>query len=375
MNELSLARAIFRGGALLLALVALTLLGLELKWVVVQVFAAAIVAAGMAPVVGRLTDPRRTRTWRWRPPVALVVLVIYVVVGCVVLILGSLLLDILLTQGGVLVARVPEFALKLQAAYLSVVGRWETLRDLDPWTLLGGAGALSQWAVGVLSQMLNVASLLLALFGGALNVIFVLFMALYLTVDGAVMRDYLVVFAPRSRQAQARRVVTNMASRLGHWVAGELVLCIIVGVGAGIGLGLIGVPGASLLALVWAIAELIPGIGPFISAVPSILLGFLAGPETGVLATIFTLAWSQIENNVLVPRVVGHAVKLNPLVVLVALLVGNQLLGLAGALFSIPAAAALAVIVDELHRERLEQPAASGTGATPDAELHTVVSA
>ncbi len=204
--------------------------------------------------------------------------------------------------------------------------------------------------------MLNAASLLLALFGGALNVIFVLFMALYITVDGPAMRDYLVVFAPRSRQAQARRVITNMASRLGHWVAGELVLCLIVGLGAGIGFGLIGVPGASLLALVWAIAELIPGIGPFISAVPSILLGFLAGPEIGVLATIFTLAWSQVENNVLVPRVMGHAVKLNPLVVLVALLIGNQLLGLAGALFAIPAAAALAVIVDELHRERLEQP-------------------
>jgi predicted PurR-regulated permease PerM len=375
VNELSVARAIFRGGALLLALVALTLLGLELKWIVVQVFAAAIVAAGMAPVVGRLTDPRRTRSWRWRPPVTLVVLAIYVVVGCVVLILGSVLLDVVLTQGGVLIARMPEFAVKLQAAYLSIVDRWETLRDLDPLSLLGGPSALSQWAVGALSQMLNVASLLLALFGGALNVIFVLFMALYITVDGAAMRDYLVVFAPRSRQPQARRVITNMASRLGHWVAGELVLCLIVGIGAGVGLGLIGVPGASLLALLWAVAELIPGIGPFISAIPSILLGFLAGPETGVLATIFTLAWSQVENNVLVPRVMGHAVKLNPLVVLVALLIGNQLLGLAGALFAIPAAAALAVIVDELHRERLDQPGPDATGVVPDAELQTVVSA
>ena len=63
----------------------------------------------------------------------------------------------------------------------------------------------------------------------------------------------------------------------------------------------------------------------------------------------------QLENNVLVPRVMSHAVKLNPLVVLVALLIGNQLLGLAGALFAIPAAAAVAVIVDELHQERVAQ--------------------
>ncbi len=148
-------------------------------------------------------------------------------------------------------------------------------------------------------------------------------------------------------------MVTNISLRLGHWVVGQITLSVIVGVGAGIGLGVIGVPGASLLAVVWAVAEFIPGIGPFISAVPSILLGFLAGPTTGVLAAIFTLCWSQVESNVITPRVMGRAVELNPLVVLVALLVGNELLGLAGALFSIPAAAVLAVIVDELRQERL----------------------
>jgi len=68
---------------------------------------------------------------------------------------------------------------------------------------------------------------------------------------------------------------------------------------------------------------------------------------------VFAVVWSQLENNVMVPRVMGHTVKLNPLVVLVAVLVGYELLGIAGALFAIPMAAALAVIVDELHHERL----------------------
>jgi predicted PurR-regulated permease PerM len=76
-------------------------------------------------------------------------------------------------------------------------------------------------------------------------------------------------------------------------------------------------------------------------------------PTTGVLATLFSLIWSQLENNVLIPRVMGHTVKLNPLVTLVAVLVGKELLGLAGALFAIPMAAALAVVVDEWHHERL----------------------
>jgi len=110
--------------------------------------------------------------------------------------------------------------------------------------------------------------------------------------------------------------------------------------------------------MIWFIAEFLPGIGPFIAAVPSILLGFLAGPTTGVLATIFTLAWSQIESNVVTPRLMGKAVEINSLVILVALLVGNELLGLLGALFAIPAAAAIAVVVDELRQQRLEYLAA-----------------
>jgi predicted PurR-regulated permease PerM len=365
MNELVLARALLRTGLILLAVVGAVLLGLELRWVVAQVFAAAIVAAGMAPIVTRLTDRERTRSWRWRPPPALVVVLIYLLIGLVLLVLGSVLLQAALTQGVLLVQRAPEFAVKVQDWYDEVARHWAPLEQLDLVDLLGGTSGLTQWMTGLLGQVVNVAGLLLALFAGALNVIFVLFMALYLTISGRSIRDYLLVFVPAGRRRQAQRIIAHISARLGRWVLGELVLGLIVGTGAFIGLTLIGVPGAPLLALVWAVAELIPGIGPFISAVPTILLGFLAGPEVGVLATIFTWVWSQVENNILVPRVMGHAVKLNPLVVLVALLAGSQLLGLAGALFAVPVAGALAVVVDEVREERL----LSERETTPELEI------
>ena len=110
-----------------------------------------------------------------------------------------------------------------------------------------------------------------------MNVLFVLFMALYMTVDGGKILDYAIVFFPLSRQPQARRVMTNIAVRLSHWVVGQLLLALVIGTVAGIGLGLLGVPGAPVLAVIWMVAEFIPGIGPFIAAVPSILLGFLGG--------------------------------------------------------------------------------------------------
>src|SRR5262245_32242860 len=99
MNELVLARALFRGGLLLVAVVALVLLGLQLRWVLVQVFAAAIIAAAMAPVVTRLSDRELPWPWRWRIPPALIVVLIYVVIGLVGLVLLTVLLKVVLAEG------------------------------------------------------------------------------------------------------------------------------------------------------------------------------------------------------------------------------------------------------------------------------------
>jgi len=353
LNELLLARALYRGALFVVALVAMVLLGVQLKWVLVQLFAAAIVAAGIAPAVAWSTNPERTRSWFWRPPAALVAVVIYLVAGVLLLVMAGILLRLVLAQGVTLAQRAPEFAAMLQDWHLGVISRWSVLDAIDPWDLLGGTNGLSQWIVGATQQILNVAGLFGALFGGLINVILVLFIALYLTIDGPSIRDYMLAFLPAGRRPAARRIVANIAWRLGQWVIGQLVVCVLVGIGAGIALALMGVPGAELLGLVWAVGVVIPGVGPFLSAVPTILLGFAAGPTTGVLATIFSFIWSQFENNILIPRVMNSTVKLNPLVVLTAVLVGHELLGVAGALFAIPMAAALAVVVDELHAERI----------------------
>src|SRR5215472_8297106 len=99
VSESGIARALYRGAVCLVALVILVALGLQVKWVLVQLFAAAIVAAGMAPVVGYVTRSARAQSWRWRPPAALVVIGIYIVVGGFLLLVASILLQALVTQG------------------------------------------------------------------------------------------------------------------------------------------------------------------------------------------------------------------------------------------------------------------------------------
>jgi predicted PurR-regulated permease PerM len=102
--------------------------------------------------------------------------------------------------------------------------------------------------------------------------------------------------------------------------------------------------------------------------IPSIALAFSVSPLIGGLSTVFCLAWSQLESNVITPRVMGRAVELHPLAVLLAVMIGSELLGVTGAILAIPVAASAAVILDELQAERLRQLAAgeaqSGVGST-----------
>ena len=345
---------LYRAAVFTIAMVALALILLQLKFVIIQVFAALIIASGMAPLVSRATDPDRAHLFGWRPPKAAVVVLIYLVVGIVLVVLGSLVISNAITGLNTLLERAPAYASEIDRWLADIQDSSPVLADLHLIDLFGGATGISQSLSSVLVQLLNAASVLFTIFGGFVNVLFVLFMALYMTVDGGRILDYVIVFFPLSRQPQAHRIMLNIGTRLSHWVVGQLLLALVIGAVAGVGLGLLGVPGAPVLGAIWFIAEFIPGIGPFIAAFPSILLGFLAGPTTGVLATIFTFTWSQLESNVVTPRLMGKAVEINSLVVLVALLIGNELLGLLGALFAIPAAAAIAVIVDEFRDQRVE---------------------
>jgi predicted PurR-regulated permease PerM len=345
---------LYRGALFLLVIFILALVLHELIWVLVQLFVASIIAAAMTPIVDSLVNSGFMRRWRWQPPRGLVVLVAYLLAAVITLLLGFLVTRAIVREVAMLLDSLPQYAEAFKTWLASVVAAYPGVvdSDLQTWIAVNAQAALGGLPVA-LTGLLVFVDFATSLLGGFLTVLLTVFLALYLTIDAPRMRDYLVVFWPRSRQPQVARLANEMGARLGHWAIGQAVLCMVIGGGAWLGLQLIGVPYAALLGLVWALAEFVPGIGPFLSAIPSILLGFTVSPAIGVTAAVFSLAWSQVENNVITPRVMGSAVELHPLVILVALIVGSELLGAAGALLAIPVAATVAVVVDEIRRERL----------------------
>ena len=334
------------------ALILLWLLG-QLTSVIVRVTLAIILAAGMKPLVDRLTARELRRQGWWTPPRGLVVLFVYVITIALVSTASGLILQVVIVELQNLVAGVPVYAPRIVDGVNNLLdmipGGREMVADFD---IAGQLSGIVSQIFNVMGQAVFVFRQLLGLLSGLLDVLMILLMALYITTDGPRIARYLRAFLPPDRHAQASRVTSRIFVRLGGWVSGQLLLCVIIGVVSWVGLTLIGVPYAVVLALIAGIMEAVPNVGPLIAAVPAIIIAALYSPWQALLVAILYLGIQQLENYVIVPRVMSKAVELHPLAVLLALMVGGELMGVLGAVLAVPVTAAISVIVDEIRAER-----------------------
>jgi predicted PurR-regulated permease PerM len=136
-----------------------------------------------------------------------------------------------------------------------------------------------------------------------------------------------------------QRLATLIANVLSAYVRGQLILCLFVGVLATLALSIIGVPFAPVLGLIAGIFEVLPNIGPFLGAIPAILIAVATDPISAIWVALAFFAIQMIENLILVPRISGQSVKLHPALVMLVLVVGGQLAGLWGMLIAVPVTA------------------------------------
>jgi len=133
------------------------------------------------------------------------------------------------------------------------------------------------------------------------------------------------------------------------WLGGQLLLSGIIGSTSAIGLWLLGIPYFYVLALLSGVGELIPVVGPIISAIPAIAVAATVSLNKVILVIVFFVLQQQFENHVLVPKVMERQVGVSAVTVIVALLIGGKLLGIVGAILAVPTAAILQVVLLELN--------------------------
>jgi predicted PurR-regulated permease PerM len=173
------------------------------------------------------------------------------------------------------------------------------------------------------------------------------------------------LFAERHRPL-VRRVLEQAAGAVSGYVTGNLAISVICGVTTFVVLLLLGMPYAAPLALLVAVLDLVPLVGATLGGALLVIVGLFVEPWKAVVLLVFVLVYQQVESNLLQPLVYSLAVQLTGLVILIALLVGGQLLGIPGALLAIPVAEIIRILITEIRDyRRTTQEAGETADASP----------
>lgn len=173
-----------------------------------------------------------------------------------------------------------------------------------------------------------------------------LLLGFYWILEGQRATRTMLLWMPMSWRDGARAIFDEIEIKVSSYIRGQTFLCLIIGVLSLVAYLLIGLPYALVLALIAGLMELVPWIGPVLGALPALLLALSIDPMLAVWVVVATLIIQQLENNVLVPRIMDESVGVNPIVTLLSIAAFGSLLGVLGAILAIPMAAIIQILLD-----------------------------
>lgn len=308
--------------------------------VIVIFLFALIIASAIAPVVNLLQKIKIPRVFG--------ALIVYIVVIGVLGFLISLIVPSVAKDIKDLSSNLPNYIEEMSAKFESIQrasSKYQEIINQFQKFLAGIGDLLRQSASNLFSTAINI-------FGGIFSFLVVLVVSFYLSVQKRGVQHALTAIVPHQHRDYILSLWERSQRKLGRWLQGQLFLGIIVGVLVYIGLYFLDIKFALLLAILAGILEIFPYIGPILAAIPAIILGFLQAPILGLWVLILYLVIQQVENYLIVPLVIGRIVKLNPVIVILALLIGGRLGGIPGMILAVPITAVLAEFLRDIIKKR-----------------------
>ena len=207
---------------------------------------------------------------------------------------------------------------------------------------------LDQLSAQIGNYLLNSSSQLLLSFGYGVTT---LVLSFYFLTDGKRVQGIVYAVVPRDYHMRLARILYNLQTIVGGYMRGQVITSVAMGSFTLVALLIAGVPNALPLAVLAALADVIPFAGGILATAPIVVSALPLGvPTVGVLL-VAMFSYMEFSNRILVPRVYGHVLRLSPVAVVLALLAGGALLGVVGALLALPIAAGLQMILEELRVE------------------------
>lgn len=302
------------------------------------IYVSVLFAIGFSPLI-RLIEGLRLLPVGRRIPRWLAILVVYLTILAVTTGIAFAILPPLLRQAQEFMRNLPEMLEQAQHYLLShgFLSQHMTFADIV------------QQTPGTTDALGTILGTFWGLLGGVFGVLTIVILTFYLLVEAEAFFDAFVRLFPTERRTQVRAVSRQITVKVSGWLSGQLILAAFIGGTTAIGLGLIGVPYFYVLALIAAVGELIPFIGPILSAIPGIGVALTISWKLAIGVGIYYLAQQQFESNILVPKLMERQVGLSAAAVIIALLIGGSLLGVLGAILAVPTAAVLQVVFQELR--------------------------
>jgi predicted PurR-regulated permease PerM len=313
----------------------------QVRHVLLLIYISGLLAIGFSPIVRLIEKQKAFPIGTQRFPRWLAILVLYLVIIGALIGIGFLVVPPLADQGQQLWKAMPDMFDRAQAFLVAhgILDHPLSLKEAVERAPVAG----STDAVG------TVFGTLVGLIGGVFGFLTILILTFYLLVEAEELRNQFLRLFPPSRRARVSAASRDVTLKVSAWLGGQLFLGTTIGVTSAIGLWLLGVPYFYVLALVAGVGEMIPIVGPILSAIPAILVAVTVSWKTALFVLIFFVVQQQFENHVLVPKVMSRQVGVSAVTVIVSLLIGGNLLGVVGAILAVPTGAILLVVFNELR--------------------------
>lgn len=320
----------------ILAVLAGLWLAYALRDVIVILVVVAIIVIALEPFVHKLSDQGIPR-------------------GLSVIVLYLALISFL---SMILYFLIPPIANQLKELTFNFPYYQDKISQID----LGGATSTISNILDDLSSKLssitgNIISGIVGIFGGLVSTVTVLVLTYYFLVDKQGITKMALKFIPQNQKDKFIETINKVSVKLGDWIQGQLVLMLAIGLVDWIALSIIGIPYALVLGVLSGLLEIVPVIGPVVAAVFAVFIALVASvPVWKIIAVVVVyILIQQLENHILVPKIMQKAVGLSPIMVIIAILIGSKLLGVGGALLAVPVAAGIQVLIEEYSPSKRKQ--------------------
>ena len=201
-------------------------------------------------------------------------------------------------------------------------------------------------------------SFILIAFGKVIDFVIIIFVSFYLLKDGLTIKLWLADLFPHTARRRVLRLFDTLLIALRAYICSQIVMCVITGVVVFAYFKLMGLPYASVFALLSGVSEFVPVLGPTVASTLGTLMTASAMRELTVQTALFYVALTQVNHNIVYPALVGKSLHLHPVAVILGVVFGGEILGAAGMFLAVPFIVIIKIVITDIYRDRREMQSA-----------------